>query len=110
MTTVAFLGLGIMGSRMAANLQRKGFAVRAWTHTAGKAEAWAAEHEGATATTTPAEAADGADLVITMVVDGAQVRSILLDGPDPAGPAAAANTLFADMSTIAPADARAIGG
>jgi 3-hydroxyisobutyrate dehydrogenase-like beta-hydroxyacid dehydrogenase len=109
MTTVGFLGLGIMGSRMAANLQAKGFAVRAWTHTPGKAERWAAQHEGATATATPAEAADGADLVISMVVDGTQVRTILLDGADAAAPAAAEGTLFVDMSTIAPADARAIG-
>jgi 3-hydroxyisobutyrate dehydrogenase-like beta-hydroxyacid dehydrogenase len=109
MTTVGFLGLGIMGSRMAANLQRKGFEVRAWTHTPGKAEAWAAEHPGSTAAGTPAAAADGADLVISMVVDGDQVRRILLDGPDPAAQGAAPGTLFIDMSTIAPSDAREIG-
>jgi 3-hydroxyisobutyrate dehydrogenase-like beta-hydroxyacid dehydrogenase len=110
MTTVGFLGLGIMGSRMAANLQRKGFAVRAWTRTPDKAQAWAAQHEGATATATPAEAASGADVVISMVVDGDQVRSILLDGEGAAASGAGPGTLFVDMSTIAPADARAIGG
>jgi 3-hydroxyisobutyrate dehydrogenase-like beta-hydroxyacid dehydrogenase len=108
MTSVGFLGLGIMGSRMAANLQRKGFAVTAWTRTAGKAQAWAGEHEGARAAATPAEAAADADVVITMVVDGAQVEALLL-GPDGAGAAARSGTLFVDMSTIAPADARRIG-
>jgi 3-hydroxyisobutyrate dehydrogenase-like beta-hydroxyacid dehydrogenase len=108
MTSVGFLGLGIMGSRMAANLQSKGFAVTAWTHSPGKAEAWVAEHEGARAAATPAEAAAGADLVISMVVDGAQVEAILLDEDGAAG-GAAAGTLFVDMSTIAPADARRIG-
>jgi 3-hydroxyisobutyrate dehydrogenase-like beta-hydroxyacid dehydrogenase len=108
MTSVGFLGLGIMGSRMAANLQGKGFAVTAWTHSPGKAEAWAAEHPGAQAAATPAEAAAGADLVISMVVYGAQVRAILLDENGAAG-GAGAGTLFVDMSTIAPADARAIG-
>jgi 3-hydroxyisobutyrate dehydrogenase-like beta-hydroxyacid dehydrogenase len=108
MTSVGFLGLGIMGSRMAANLQRKGFAVTAWTRTAGKAQAWVDEHEGARAAATPAEAAAAADVVITMVVDGAQVESLLL-GPDGAGAAARPGTLFVDMSTIAPADARRIG-
>jgi 3-hydroxyisobutyrate dehydrogenase-like beta-hydroxyacid dehydrogenase len=111
MTTVAFLGLGIMGSRMAANLQRKGFAVRAWTHTAGKAQAWAHEHDGATAAATPAEAAAGADIVISMVVDGDQVRTILLEGDDAAVAGARDGqepVLFVDMSTIAPADARSI--
>src|ERR1700754_2692775 len=108
-TTIGFLGLGIMGSRMAANLQGKGFDVRAWTHTPGKAEDWVAKHPGATATTTPAEAAAGADIVISMVVDGDQVRQLLLDGPDAAAPAAKAGALFLDMSTIAPEDARDIG-
>jgi 3-hydroxyisobutyrate dehydrogenase-like beta-hydroxyacid dehydrogenase len=107
--TVGFLGLGIMGSRMAANLQAKGFTVRAWTNTPGKAEAWAARHAGATATTTPAEAAEGADVVITMVVDGDQVRRLLLDGPSPAAEGAVPGTLFVDMSTIAPEDARDLG-
>ena len=109
MTSVGFLGLGIMGSRMAANLQRKGFAVTAWTRTAGKAQAWADEHDGARAAATPAEAAAGADIVISMVVDGAQVEAVLL-GEDGAATGAPEQTLFIDMSTIAPADARRIGG
>jgi 3-hydroxyisobutyrate dehydrogenase-like beta-hydroxyacid dehydrogenase len=108
MTSVGFLGLGIMGSRMAANLQREGFAVTAWTRTAGKAQAWVDEHEGARVAATPAQAAADADIVISMVVDGAQVASLLL-GDDGAGAAARAGTLFIDMSTIAPADARSIG-
>jgi 3-hydroxyisobutyrate dehydrogenase-like beta-hydroxyacid dehydrogenase len=107
MTHVGFLGLGIMGSRMAANLQRAGFAVTAWTHTPGKAQTWAGEH-GATAAATPAEAAAGADVVISMVVDGAQVQSILL-GEAGAAAGAPDGSLFIDMSTIAPADARRIG-
>jgi 3-hydroxyisobutyrate dehydrogenase-like beta-hydroxyacid dehydrogenase len=108
MTSVGFLGLGIMGSRMAANLQREGFAVTAWTRTAGKAQAWADEHEGARAAATPAAAAAGADIIISMVVDGAQVETILL-GEDGAVDGAPDQTLFIDMSTIAPADARRIG-
>ncbi|HET6507676.1 MAG TPA: NAD(P)-dependent oxidoreductase [Baekduia sp.] len=109
MTTVGFLGLGIMGSRMAANLQRKGFEVVAWTRTPGKAERWAADHPGARAAATPKEAAAGADLVVSMVVDGAQVDAILLDAEHGAVNGADAGTLFVDMSTIAPADARRIG-
>ncbi len=108
MTSVGFLGLGIMGSRMAANLQREGFAVTAWTRTAGKAQAWADQHEGARAAATPADAAAGADIVISMVVDGAQVEAVLL-GENGAIAGAPEQTLFIDMSTIAPADARRIG-
>lgn len=107
MTRIGFLGLGIMGSRMAANLQGKGFDVTAWTHTPGKAGKWVAEHDGATAAQTPAEAAANADIVISMVVDGAQVEAILLS-EDGAANSAKPGTLFIDMSTIAPADVRRI--
>ena len=74
---IGFLGLGIMGSRMAANLARAGFQTTVWTHTPGKAERWAAEN-GSTAFATPAEVAQSSDIVISMVVDGEQVSSILL--------------------------------
>lgn len=104
--TVTFLGLGIMGSRMAANLRKAGHDLRVWTHTPGKAQSWAAEH-GATAAATPAEAAEGADVVLSMVVDGEQVAAVLT-GPGGAADGAAENTLFCDMSTIGPADARAV--
>ena len=107
MTSVGFLGLGIMGSRMAASLRREGFDVTAWTHTPGKAQTWAQEH-GATAVATPAEVGAASDVVVSMVVDGAQVEAILL-GPDGAATAAREGALFVDMSTIAPADARRIG-
>ncbi|HEX6388145.1 MAG TPA: NAD(P)-dependent oxidoreductase, partial [Solirubrobacteraceae bacterium] len=98
--TVAFLGLGIMGSRMAANLVRAGHELRVWTRTAEKAQAFAAEHR-ARAAASPAEAADGADVVITMLVDGPQVAAVL-DGVGSPG------TLVVDMSTIGPAAAREI--
>lgn len=104
---VGFIGLGIMGSRMAANLARAGHAVSAWTRTEGKAQAWADEH-GGTAAATPAEAAAAGDVVISMVVDGAQVQDVLLDREDAAVHGARAGALFVDMSTIAPPDARRI--
>ncbi len=104
--SVAFLGLGIMGSRMAANLARAGFALSAWTHTPGKAESWAAEH-GARAAATPAEAAAQSDIVVSMVVDGEQVASVLL-GEDGVIDCERDGLLCVDMSTIGPADARRI--
>jgi len=104
---VAFLGLGIMGSRMAANLARAGYELAVWTHTPGKAEVWAREH-AATPFATPAQAARGSDVVITMVVDGEQVEAVLL-GDGGAGEAAHAGQLFVDCSTIAPAQTRRIG-
>jgi 3-hydroxyisobutyrate dehydrogenase-like beta-hydroxyacid dehydrogenase len=103
---VGFLGLGIMGSRMAANLARAGFALSVWTHTAGKADRWAGEH-GAAAFATPAEVARHSDVVLSMVVDGAQVASLLL-GEDGVLEGARAGLLCVDMSTIGPVDTRRI--
>jgi len=104
---IGFLGLGIMGSRMAANLRRAGYELAVWTHSPGKAEAWAQEH-GAAAQPTPAAVAAASDIVISMVVDGEQVSSILL-GEGGAIEAARPGLLCIDMSTIAPPDTRRIG-
>jgi len=103
---VGFLGLGIMGSRMAANLARAGFPLNVWTHTPGKAERWASEH-GASALATPAEVAGESDIVVSMVVDGEQVASVLL-GERGVIEAARPDLLAVDMSTIGPTDARRI--
>jgi 3-hydroxyisobutyrate dehydrogenase len=104
---VAFCGLGIMGSRQAANLVRAGHELTVWNRTRATAEAWAAVHR-ATVAATPAEAAAAAEVVITMVVDGPQVEHVLL-GPDGVASGAAAGTLCVDMTTIAPAESRALG-
>lgn len=104
---IAFLGLGIMGSRMAANLARAGDQLTVWNRTAATAQAFGDEH-GATVAATPAQAAAGAELVFTMVVDGPQVQAVLL-GEDGAATAAPAGTLFVDCSTIGPAATLEIG-
>jgi 3-hydroxyisobutyrate dehydrogenase len=104
---VGFIGLGIMGSRMAACLARAGHEVAVYNRTAEKARAWVEEHGGRIAAT-PRDAADGAAAVITMVVDGPQVEQVLL-GDEGAAHGAAPGTLVIDMSTIAPTDARRIG-
>jgi 3-hydroxyisobutyrate dehydrogenase len=104
---IGFLGLGIMGSRMAANVAKAGYPLTVWTHTEGKAASWAAEH-GASAVDTPAEVAAASDIVVSMVVDGTQVQSVLL-GPDGAVEGAGDGLLCIDMSTIAPTDTRRIG-
>ncbi len=107
MTQVAFLGLGIMGSRQAANLVRAGHELTVYNRTAQTARDWAAEH-GATAAATPREAAAAADVVISMVVDGDQVAEVLLGEPDGAVHGARDGAVFVDMTTIASAQTRAI--
>jgi len=104
---VAFLGLGIMGSRQAANLARAGFELTVWNRTTATAEAFAAEHR-ATVAATPAEAAAGCEFVITMVVDGEQVREVLL-GEHGAASGADPGTLFIDCTTIGMTPALQIG-
>jgi 3-hydroxyisobutyrate dehydrogenase-like beta-hydroxyacid dehydrogenase len=105
--SVGFVGLGIMGSRMAANLARAGYELTVFNRTRATADAWAAEH-GGTVADSPAAVGAASDIVISMVVDGDQVRDVLL-GEQGVGHGAAAGTLCVDMSTIAPAQTRAIG-
>jgi 3-hydroxyisobutyrate dehydrogenase len=107
--SVGFLGLGIMGSRMAARLAGAGFPLTVWTHSPGKAAAWAAEHasESVVAVDTPAEVAQASEIVVSMVVDGEQVASVLL-GEGGVIEAAREGLLCVDMSTIAPVDSRRI--
>jgi 3-hydroxyisobutyrate dehydrogenase-like beta-hydroxyacid dehydrogenase len=103
---VGFVGLGIMGSRMAANLRRAGYELTVYNRTRERADAWAAEH-GGTVATTPADVGAASDIVITMVVDGPQVQEVLL-GEQGVAQGAAVGTLCVDMSTIAPGDSRRI--
>jgi 3-hydroxyisobutyrate dehydrogenase-like beta-hydroxyacid dehydrogenase len=101
---VAFLGLGIMGGPMAANVARAGYELTVWNRTRERAEAFAGEHHGAAVADSPADAARGADAVITMVPDVAEVEEVLAaaaDGID-------SDTLVIDMSTIAPTATRQI--
>ncbi len=105
---VAFLGLGIMGSRMAANLAAAGFELSVWNRTEAKALSFAAEHPGVEVAATPAGAALERDFVVTMVVDAAQVEEVLL-GEHGAATTAGPGTLCIDCSTIGPAAARSIG-
>ncbi len=103
---IAFLGLGIMGSRMAANLPAAGFDLTVWNRTRSKAERFCAEHRAELAET-PAAAAADAEIVVTMVVDGEQVEQVLL-GDQGVAQHARDGLLCVDCSTIGPSATRAI--
>jgi 3-hydroxyisobutyrate dehydrogenase-like beta-hydroxyacid dehydrogenase len=109
---VGFAGLGIMGWRMAANVATAGFDLTVWNRTHAKAERFAAEHRAAVAES-PAALGRSSDVVITMVVDGAQVEEVLLGDAGVASAAGAGKRsgelLCVDMSTIGRAAARRIG-
>jgi 3-hydroxyisobutyrate dehydrogenase-like beta-hydroxyacid dehydrogenase len=100
---VGFIGLGIMGSLQAMNLAKAGVELTVFNRTREKADDWAAEH-GGTVVDSPKAVAEASDVVITMVVDGAQVEDMIGQALEGAKP----GTLFIDMSTIAPGTARAL--
>ncbi|MEV6775662.1 3-hydroxyisobutyrate dehydrogenase [Streptomyces syringium] len=102
-TVVGFVGLGHMGGPMAANLVRAGHRVRGYDLSA--ASLAAAVTAGVEPTASAAEAAAGADVVITMLPAGRHVLALYQDEGLLA--AATPGTLFVDCSTIDVADARA---
>jgi 3-hydroxyisobutyrate dehydrogenase len=85
--TVSVLGTGIMGAAMARNLARAGHTVRAWNRTRAKAEPLAAD--GAHIADSPAEAVQGADVVLTMLYDGPAALEVMREAA-PALPSGAA--------------------
>ncbi|RZQ63959.1 2-hydroxy-3-oxopropionate reductase [Amycolatopsis suaedae] len=99
MTTIGFVGLGIMGSPMARNLVTAGFEVTGFDLDAG-AVARLAEHGGKPAGSV-GEAVTGADVVVTMLPADPQVEAVVL-GPDGVFETIEAGTLFVDFSTIRP--------
>lgn len=102
---VAFIGLGIMGSRMALNLVRKGFAVTVYNRTPGKdAELLAA---GARTAATPRACAQDAEAVLLMLT-GPQAVEAVLDGADGVLAGLRPGTPLANMSTVTPAFNRSL--
>ncbi len=75
--TAAFIGLGVMGYPMAGHLAKQGLTTRVYNRTASKSEAWANAF-GGTAHATPAEAAQGADLVLVCVGNDDDVRQVTM--------------------------------
>ena len=100
---VAVLGLGLMGLPMARRLCQAGLEVHVWNRTAAKAAPLV--DLGATAHASAAQAIAQADLTITMLEDGDVVEAVLLDPHNLA--ALRRGSLVVDMSSIAPAQARA---
>src|ERR1700747_2318187 len=92
---IAFLGLGIMGRPMAANLVKAGHEVAVWNRTPGK------QVEGARAAQTPADAANGAEVVWMCVSDTKAVESVLF-GSQGGECTIGSGAIVVDSSTISP--------
>jgi 3-hydroxyisobutyrate dehydrogenase len=96
---VGFIGLGTMGSAMAANVVRAGFPLTAWNRTPGRAPELA--DLGASMADSAAAAAAASDVVVICVSDTPDVETVLF-GPDGVAAGAREGTLVIDCSTIAP--------
>ena len=100
---IGFIGLGIMGRAMALNLIKGGHTVSVWARRAESMQPLL--DAGAKAASSASDAAQGNELVISMVADAPDVAEVMR-----AVAAAAEPGLIAiDMSTIAPAAARQVG-
>lgn len=97
MPTIAFLGLGHMGSRMAARLVAAGHEVTVWNRTRANAEALT----GARVADTPADAAASADIVISMLTGPDAVEAVLF-GTDGVASTIRPGSVVVEMSTIGP--------
>src|SRR5258705_2158160 len=90
MARVAFIGLGRMGHGMAGRYLDSGFTVAVWNRSKSKAEDLIAR--GARWASSPADAAEGADAIVTMVADDGASRTVWL-GTDGVAATAQARTL-----------------
>ena len=101
MSTVAFIGLGIMGEPMACNLLKGGHIVRAFDVRTSAMEAISSK--GAVLATSPANAAVDAEFIFTMLPSGKEVNQAVF-GENGFAQSMTENSLFIDTSTILPAD------
>jgi 3-hydroxyisobutyrate dehydrogenase-like beta-hydroxyacid dehydrogenase len=105
MAIVGFIGLGDMGQVIVPRLLEAGHQVRGWNRTPGKDAALV--ELGMTTAPTPAAAALGADVVLSIVTDGKAVEQVAC-GPDGVLETLGPDAVYADMSTISPDVSRSV--
>jgi 3-hydroxyisobutyrate dehydrogenase-like beta-hydroxyacid dehydrogenase len=101
--SVGFIGLGIMGQPMALNLVKAGFAVTVFNRTRSKTEPLGGA--GAQVAATPAEAARGAEVIVSIVSDTAAMEEVVC-GKDGILETIRPGAILIDSSTISPAVSR----
>ncbi len=101
---IAFLGLGVMGSAMSANLARAGWAVQAWNRTSDRPSVQVAATAGATIAPTLEAAVSGSSMIFACLGDVPDVVEVLTAVAAIATP----GTLVVDMSTIGSVAARTL--
>jgi 3-hydroxyisobutyrate dehydrogenase len=103
---IGFIGMGVMGAPMAANLAAAGHAVTVFDCDRGRAEAAAGRRPGIVVAASARELAAGADVVITMLPNGEVVRQVVC-GAEGAGAEMKAGALLLDTSSSEPWHTRA---
>ena len=101
-STIGFIGTGLMGEHMARNLLKAGYKVVAWNRTISKAETL--RPDGAIIASSAHEAVKDADMVVTMLADGQTVADVMF-AQDVSG-AMKSDAVLVDMSSIKPKEAR----
>lgn len=107
MSKITVLGLGAMGSRMAANLIAAKHDVTVWNRTATAAEPLLSQH--VTQASSPREAVDGAEFVIAMLRDDAASQQVWLDPHTGALAGMAAGSVAIESSTLTPTWIKTLG-
>lgn len=102
---VGFVGLGIMGAPMAANLLKAGFALTVWNRTPARMEPLLAL--GASAANSPAAVAAASEVTLSCVTNSPDVEAVAL-GPNGIAGGAAPGSVYIDCSTISPETARRV--
>src|SRR5437868_6877507 len=105
MDRIGFIGLGIMGKPMCANLLKAGYPLAVWNRSQPGIDAVVAC--GAQAGASPADVAGRSDVIVTMVTDSPDVESVVL-GSQGVIEGAGAGSVVIDMSTISPSVTRKI--
>ena len=105
-TRIGFVGLGIMGAPMALNLLKAGYALRAYNRS-DRPRVQEVVDAGAERVSSPREAAEGADVVISIVTDTPDVEQVIL-GEEGIIHGIASGATVVDMSTISPRVTREI--
>ncbi len=100
MSKIAFLGLGAMGSRMMPHLIKAGHAVTVWNRSPSAVAAAVAR--GARSASTPREAAEGAEFVLTMLADDEASRAVWMAPEDGALAGLGAGAVAIEAGTVSP--------
>lgn len=103
MTNLGFVGLGVMGGRVAKRLLDAGHRVTGYNRTKSKA-AWLVD-AGLVLADTPREVAEASRITFTMVSDTAALQAVI-DGPDGVLAGLGPGKVYVDMSTVSPRASR----